>query len=69
MEKQNMYKQEFAELLGISLSTLERREKLIGYILPRGYLSPEMREGYNERWHEYQQKKRDECLKNSRDVK
>ena len=38
MEKQNMYKYEFAESLGISLRTLERREKLIGYILPRGYV-------------------------------
>ena len=49
MEKQNIYKYQFAELLGISLRTLERREKLIGYILSRGYLSPEIREGFNER--------------------
>ena len=58
-----MFKYEFAASLFMSLSSLQRLEKKIGYILPGGLLSLEVREGFLEKKHEYELKKRDECLK------
>ena len=63
MEEYYITQTEFAESLGISLRTLERREIEINYILPKGRLSLEVREGFMKKLREWEQKKADNCQK------
>ena len=45
---------EFAEILGISKSTLNRRKKEIGYAFSRRLLTPEMRKDFLQKHHEWE---------------
>ena len=59
-----MTKTQFAEqILGISLSTLERREKEMNYYLPKGLLSPDDRAGFLKKLKEWEDKRREERQK------
>ena len=70
MEKYYMTKTQFAEqVLGISLSTLERREKEMNYYLPKGLLSPDDRAEFLKKLKEWEDKRREERQKKRRGEK
>ncbi len=62
-----MSKQEFAEHLGISRSTLERREKEVAFFLPRGLLCPKTRTNFIEKLDEWEQTRQASIVKKKRD--
>lgn len=65
-----MTKTVFAEqILGISKSTLERREKQINYYLPSRLLSPEDRDEFLEKLKEWEDERREESQQKRRDAK
>ena len=69
MENYFMGKKQFAEYLGISLSTLERREKEMGYYLPSGGTGEGEREAFIEKMREWEKKRFEESSKKRRDEK
>ena len=46
---------EYAKLLGISKSTLNRRRIEMGYVFSRRLLTPEMRKDFLEKHHEWEE--------------
>lgn len=63
-EKYYMSKTEFAkDILGISLSGVERREKQINYFLPNRVSSPEDRAEFMQKLKEWEAKQREERQK------
>ncbi len=57
------------QILGISLSTLERREKEMNYYLPKGLLSPDDRADFLQKLKEWGDKRREERQNKKRDAK
>ena len=57
MEKHFLGKKDFATLLGISLSTLERREKDMGYYLSSGAIGQGEREAFIEKMCAWEKKR------------
>ena len=60
MEKHYINHAEFADLLGVSKSTLSRRAKEIDFIFSNGLLSLEEREAFLQKRHEWEQKRIDD---------
>ena len=68
MEKYYMNKKEFAAKLGISISTLERREKDVNYVLPPNGISREVRQKFMELLCAWELKRQEKFQKKNRDV-
>lgn len=67
MEKYFMNKTQFAKSLGISLSTLERREKQMGYYLSSGVIGLGEREAFIEKMRDWEYKKLNDSGKSKPD--
>ena len=65
MEKHFMTHTEFADILGISKSTLNRRRIEMGYVFSRRLLTPEIRKDFLEKYHEWEEKRIAELNKKS----